>query len=149
MENQTEDGILSELQAGFAESWAKLPNKSLFFTLLAAWFALYHFVGNSTLGYIHSPSLFRWVLDAYNPAGDYASSEDSIGLLVPLLILLRLFWIHKELSSLPLKIWTPGLLLVGLCLALHLLGYIVQQPRISMIAFLGGLYALTGLAWGP
>jgi exosortase len=32
---------------------------------------------------------------------------------------------------------------------LHLLGYAVQQPRISAIAFFLGVYGLTGMAWGP
>ena len=145
MENQADDGILGELQ----NELRKLPNKSLFFGLLAAWFALFHFVGNSTLGYVHSPSLFAWALDAYHPSGDYASSEDVMGMIMPFIVVAVLGWKLKQLVELPLKTWVPGLGLLGLALMLHLLGFIVQQPRISMIAFLAGLYILMGLVWGP
>ena len=33
-------------------------------------------------------------------------------------------------------------------LVLHILGYLVQQPRISIVALFTGMYALTGLTWG-
>jgi len=33
--------------------------------LLAAWLALFHFLGNVTLGYIHTPSLLSWMHSAY------------------------------------------------------------------------------------
>ena len=46
------------------------------------------------------------------------------------------------------RLWWPGLLLVGLALALHLAGYMVQQPRISIVALFTGIYGLMGLAWG-
>jgi len=46
--------------------WKELPNKDLFFVLLAAWLAVFHFFGNSLLGYIHSPSLFTGLYAAYN-----------------------------------------------------------------------------------
>jgi len=149
MEKHTEDGILGELQADFVNSWRKLPNKFLFFGMFGAWLALFHLVGNSTLGYIHSSSLFRWLLDAYHPAGDYASSEDVIGLVVPFVVVAIFIWKLKELVTLPLKEWWPGLGLLALAMLLHLFGYMVQQPRISVIAFLAGIYFLMGLAWGP
>src|SRR6266404_7600729 len=149
MEKQTEDGILGELQVDFVRAWRKLPNKVLFFSLFAAWVILFHLVGNSTLGYIHSSSLFRWLLDAYHPSGDYASSEDVIGLIVPFVVLALFAWKLKELVALPLRVWWPGLVLVTLAMLLHLLGYMVQQPRVSVIAFLAGIYFLMGLAWGP
>ena len=34
-------------------------------------------------------------------------------------------------------------------MALHLVGYVVQQGRASVIGFFLGIYALMGLAWGP
>src|SRR5204862_4065088 len=33
-------------------------------------------------------------------------------------------------------------------LVIHLIGFMVQQTRISIIGFFLGLYGLTGLAWG-
>src|SRR5437667_4151167 len=41
---------------------AARPSKELFLMLLAAWIALFHFYGNSTLGYVNTPSLFGWWL---------------------------------------------------------------------------------------
>jgi len=36
-----------------------------------------------------------------------------------------------------------------MALALHVLGYVTQQPRISIVALFLGIYALMGMAWGP
>jgi exosortase len=52
------------------------------------------------------------------------------------------------LLALRLQLWWPGLLLVGLGLVLHLVGYMGQQPRVSIIALFTGIYGLMGLAWG-
>src|SRR5450756_1087535 len=48
----------------------------------------------------------------------------------------------------PVSAWSPGLLLVAAGLCAHLLGYVIQQPRLSFIGFFTGLYGLTGLVWG-
>ena len=54
---------------GFADElrayWRGLPNKTVFFPLLAAWLALFHFLGNATFGYTNTPSLLRWMYNAY------------------------------------------------------------------------------------
>ena len=55
MEKQPTDGILEEFRLEFLDCWRRLPNKGFFFILLAAWLALFQAVGNSTLGFIHSP----------------------------------------------------------------------------------------------
>src|SRR5262249_50922923 len=49
----------------------------------------------------------------------------------------------------PLKAWWPGLGILSLGMALHLLGYAVQQPRVSIVGLLTGVYGIMGLAWGP
>ena len=41
----------------FGRYWQNLPYKGLFLCLLAGWLALFHFLGNSTLGYTNRPSL--------------------------------------------------------------------------------------------
>ncbi len=149
MNQQPTNGILEDLRVDFRETWSQLPNKLLFFVLLAGWLLLFQFLGNSTLGYVHSPSLFRWILDAYHPSGDYAASEDVHGLLVPPVVLV-LFWLkRKELLSLPLKTWSPALFMLGLALLLHIVGFMIQQPRVSILALLAGVYSLMALAWGP
>jgi exosortase len=89
------------------------------------------------------------MLDAYDPEGKYARSDDGHGVLVPFVVLV-LFWMKREkLLAQPLRIWAPALLLVGFGLLLHVAGYMGQQPKLSVIAFFIGLYGLTGLAWGP
>jgi len=146
MENQPTDGILEEFRVEFLDCWQRLPNKGFFFVLFAAWLALFQVLGNSTLGFIHSRSLLVWMWMAYHPS---VSGDDGHGFVVPFLVLVIFWWKRKELVSLPLRTWWPGILLVGFGLFLHTLGYAVQQPRISIMGLFTGLYGLAGLAWGP
>lgn len=148
MPNQDTTGILDQFQTDLVDAWPRLPNKVFFFVLLAAWLALFQFVGNSTLGYIHSASIFNWTLNSYSATGDYVGSDDGHGILVPFVVL-ALFWAkRKQLLALPLRLWWPGLTMLLFCLLLHLAGYMIQQPRVSLVAFFLGLYSLMGLAWG-
>ncbi len=130
-----------------ADCWRRLPNKTFFFALLAAWLALFFFLGNSTFGYSASPSLFGWMLMAYNSQG--VSGDDAYGNLIPFLVVGLFWWKRNELLALPLKIWTPALLIVGLGLLMHIAGYLIQEPRLSIVAMFIGIYGLTGLVWGP
>ena len=50
-------GILDELQTELVDGWRRLPNKGFFFLLLGAWLALFQFLGNSTFGFLDTPSL--------------------------------------------------------------------------------------------
>jgi exosortase len=146
MEKQPTDGILEEFRLEFLDCWRRLPNKGFFLILLAAWLGLFQILGNSTLGFIHSQSLLVWMWMAYHPS---VSGDDGHGFVVPFLVLGILWWKRKELVSVPLRAWWPAFLLVCLGLLLHVLGYAVQQPRISIMGLFTGLYGLTGLAWGP
>jgi exosortase len=129
------------------DCWRRLPNKGFFFVLLAAWLMLFHFWGNSVFGYIHSPSLLQWMYNAYNSQG--VSGDDADGNLIPFLVVGLFWWKRRELLALSLKIWPPALLLVGLGLVLHIVGYMIQEPRLSIVALFTGIYGLMGLAWGP
>jgi exosortase len=133
-------------QAEFADCWRRLPNKTFFFTLLVAWLALFQFLGNSVLGYIHSSSLLEWMFNAYSSQG--ASGDDAYGLLIPFLVVGLFWWKREELLALPLKVWPPALVLVFAGLGLHILGYVIQEPRVSIVALFTGIYGLMGLAWG-
>ena len=130
-----------------ADSWRRLPNKAFFVGLLAAWLALFQFLGNSIFGYVHSPSLLQWMYNAYNSEG--ISSDDAVGDLIPFLVL-ALFWRKREeLLRLPLRNWMPALLIVVAGLVMHIVGYLIQEPRLSIVALFVGVYGLMGLAWGP
>jgi exosortase len=144
-----ENGILEEFRIEFLEVWNGLPNKAFFLILLAAWLAVFQLLGNSTLGFVHSPSLLKWMFDVYHPSSEALESEDQHGLIVPFVVLGILWWKRKELLGLSLRTWSPALFLLGFAVLMHVLGYTVQQPRISIIALFTGIYALAGLAWGP
>jgi exosortase len=149
MNQAPENGVLEEFRLEFADFWQRLPNKAFFLVLAAAWLVLFQFLGSSTLGYVHSPSLYRWMLDAYHPGGKFMESEDGHGVLVPFVVLALFWWKRKSLLAVPIRTWWPGMLLVALALALHLFAYLVQQPKISVVALFLGLYGLMGAAWGP
>ncbi len=128
----------------FRSCWQALSNKGFFFSLLAAWLALFHFIGNSTLGYINTPSLMGWMFDIYNAN----NSEDGHGNLILPAVLVLLWWKRKELLAIPQRMWWPGLLMMAFGLLLHVLGFLVQQPRVSICGMFLGIYGLVGLTWG-
>lgn len=134
------DNFRAELVA----CWRTLPDKGLFFGLLALWVALFQFLGNSTFGYIDTPSLFHWMYNAYN-----SGTEDRHGNLIPFVVLGLFWWKRRVLLAVPKRHWWPALGIVAAALGLHVLGYLVQQPRLSIIALFLGLYGLMGLVWGP
>ena len=146
MANETGNGILEDFRIQFLESWRRLPNKGLFLVLLFAWLALFHFLGNSTVGYLPTPSLLAWMSMVYGTG--FSAGDDSHGKLVPFVVLGLFWWKRKQLLALPLEVWWPGLLIMAVGLALHLLGYMTQQPCVSIVALFVGIYGLTGLAWG-
>ena len=150
-EKESGHGVIEEFRIAFAECWQRLPNKAFFFILLGAWLVLFQWLGNATLGYIHSqnPSLFRWMLDAYDPEGKYLRSDDGHGVFMPFVVLALFWWKRKELLAQPLRTWPPGLAIIGLALLLHIAGFMGQQPKVSVIALFFGIYGLMGLAWGP
>jgi len=137
------DSLSEEIRA----CWRALPDKGLFFGLLAVWLLLFQFLGNGTFGYVRTASLFEFMLVSYN--AETVVADDAHGNLIPLLVLGLMWWKRKDLLSQPLRNWWPGLLLVGLGLLAHVLGFIVQQPKLSIIGLFTGLYGLTGLVWGP
>jgi exosortase len=126
------------------DEWRVLPNKAFFFTLAAAWVAMFTFLGNSTFGYINTNSIFAWVFDMYTAP----DSEAEYALLMPFVVLALFWWKRQELVAKPVGLWSPGIWLIGAGLCAHLVGYVIQEPRASFAGFFIGLYGLTGLAWG-
>jgi exosortase len=123
--------------------WQRWPAKGMFFCLLAAWLLLFQFLGNSTLGYIETRSLFGWMRYSYSQ-----SADDQHGYLIPIVVLMLFWWKRKELLAVAEEAWMPGIAIVALGLLVHLVGYRVQQTRISILGFAVGLYGLLGAVWG-
>ncbi|HTX21940.1 MAG TPA: exosortase/archaeosortase family protein [Candidatus Aquilonibacter sp.] len=126
------------------DCWQLLSNKTFFFSLLAAWLALFQFSGNPILGYVKTPSLFSWMLDMYNNP----TADDAHGKFIPFLVVGLFWWKRRVLLALPLKIWWPGFLILIFALALHVFGFLIQQPYFSIVALFAGVFGLMGLAWG-
>ncbi len=141
MSERAQMGVLEEFRLEFEDCWRRLPNRGLFFGLLAAWLVLFHFLGNSTFGYVNTPSLFTWMWNA-------SSGDEIHARLVPVVVLALYYLKRRELIALPLNLWTPGLVLVALGLVLHIAGYMLQQQRISIVGLFTGIYGLMGVAWG-
>jgi exosortase len=134
----------SEIGRECVEFWRRMPDKAAFFVLFVAWVVLFHFLGNSTLGYTRSHSLFGWAYFVYSTNGQ---GED-IGMFVPLVVLALVYWKRKVLLEVPKAPWWPAIFLLAGALVLHGVGYFVQQTRLSIVAFFLGLYAIMGLVWG-
>jgi exosortase len=149
LENQVLTPPIREARPSF---WAELqkysaclPDKWLFLTLLAGWSILFQFVGISSFNFgTTEPSLFQWLYNAWNtPALDCSQ-----GNLIPFVVL-ALFWVkRRELAASISGVWWPALVIVGLSLLVHVVGFLAQQPRVSMIALFAGIWGLIGLVWG-
>lgn len=136
---------MTEFKKEFAAVWPRISNKPFFFAVLAAWLLLFQFVGNSSFGYYKTDSLLQWMYGSYNEA----ALDDSHGMLIPFAVLALVWWKRGQLLELPQRSWWPAVGLLTLALLLHIVGFVVQQPCISIIAFFTGLYAVVGLTWGP
>ncbi|MFO1500848.1 MAG: exosortase/archaeosortase family protein [Verrucomicrobiota bacterium] len=123
--------------------WQRWPNKGFWICLFLAWIALFHFLGNATLGYVDSRSLFGWMQYSYSRHPD-----DEHGYLIPAVIIVMFWWKRRELLARTGDVWFPALSLILLALLIHIVAYRIQQTRISIVAFALGLYGLLGLAWG-
>ena len=142
-ETPTAPAVSRSFAEEFKGLWQPLPRKLLLGVLLIAWIVFFHLLGNSTLGYVNTTSLFGWLNYAYQN-----SADDQHGYFIPLVVLGLLWWKRDELAVVPKRIWWPAFALVAGALLLHAAGFLVQQTRVSVVAFFAGLYALTGLVWG-
>jgi exosortase len=143
-ENQNRPASGAGFIAEFQECWNRLPNKAFFLVILAAWLLLFQLLGNATFGYIDTSSLFKWMRVAYS-GNDW---EEGHGFLIPVAVVALLWWKRSQLLALDNRPWWPALFLLAGALALHMLGYLVQQPRLSIVSLYFGVYAIMGLTWG-
>lgn len=134
---------LSRVPPELRRIWSGLSDRGMFAVLLALWVALFHIYGNSTLGYVNTPSLFGWMKYVLT-----TSDGDSLGLYMPAIVLVLAYMKRDEIMAAPRQRWWPAVTLVILGLVLHGLGYLVQQTRVSIVGFFIGLYGLIGAVWG-
>ncbi|MFO1460374.1 MAG: exosortase/archaeosortase family protein [Verrucomicrobiota bacterium] len=128
--------------------WASLPDRTPFLVTFAAWCLLFHVVGNTTFGYVNSPSMFGWLTGWYQ-LKSIGETGDELAPFIPFVVLGLLYLRRDELTSVPKRSWVPALGLVFLGLAMHGLGFLGQQVRISVAGFIVGSWGLMGLYWGP
>jgi exosortase len=128
-----------------ARFWRQMPDKGLFLVLLAAWSLIFQVWGNPTFGVFGrpTPSLFEWMYLVFS-----TTEDDFHGLFVLPGVLVLLFVKRDELLAVRKRLWWPAFGLVALAALLHVGAYLVQQPRISIVAYFLGVYGLTGLVWG-
>jgi len=141
-------GVLDQFQSELVDAWQRVPNKGFFLVLLVAWLALFQFLGNSILGYVDTHSLFAWLNESYNSPNE-VSQNDAHGNFIPFLVLGLLWWKRKDWLEAQLRLWLPALAIVLVAILVHVMGYSLQVPQISVVALFLGIYGLTGLAWGP
>jgi exosortase len=117
--------------------------------LLFLGFVLFQFFGNATRGYIDTPSLFYWWGSQWFNAG----SEAEHG---PIILGLSGWILWRNLQRAGTRTMRPrlfaGLAWIAAGIALHVIGYLVQQTRISIAAALlyviGVAYLAGGEKWG-
>lgn len=134
--------------------WEGFPHIGLLGILFVFWVALFHFTGNSTLGYIKSHSLFVWwyeVMSQSAKTGGLSAlldGEDALGWFIPLIVIGLLYWKRESLAALEKKPSWIGVFIIGISLLLHLCGFLAQQTRLSVAAFFFGIFGITGMLWG-
>jgi exosortase len=110
--------------------------------------AIFQFLGNSTRGYVHSASLFYWwAYQWINPL-----SETQHGLLIlPICIWLLVRNIRAEPAGAteraPVTTVAVGAMAAGLLL--HVLGFVAEQARVSIVGLLLFTWGAAAFAGGP
>ena len=123
--------------------WRQLPHRGALAILLVAWVAVFQFLGNSTLGYVNTTSLFGWWQWTMKGIAD-----QEISYLIPIIVLVLLWCRRDELLKAEKSVWWPAVGILLLAIVTHFVGYMIQQARLSVVAFFFGVYGLIGLLWG-
>lgn len=75
-------------------------------------------------------------------------ADQEISYLIPVVVLVLLWCRREDLLRATKAVCWPALGIIVLALAVHVLGYVVQQARLSVVAFFLGIYGVVGLMWG-
>jgi len=133
--------LFQEFIQEFPAVWKSIPRKGLFTLLFVLWTVFFEFFGTTTVGYFNSLYLFMNF--------SYLSPDDAHGFIIPLVVLGLFWWKRNELKELPSRLWLPGTAFLILAILIHIVGYVVQQTRVSMVGLFFGWYAIIGMIWGP
>jgi exosortase len=134
----------ASLRDEFTAAWRSIPHARIFLLLTVAWIVLFHFLGNSTLGYVNTPSLFGWWKWMQT-----RSPEDAHTFFVPAVSAYLIWHRRQDFAAIQSRVWWPGLIVFLAGVFFHVVGYAIQQTRISVIGFIGGLYGFGAVLWGP
>ena len=135
---------LKEWRAGLR--WSRLsPAAQLdvaFWAVVASGlFFLFHLHGNSQEIAACRRSLFLWLRSRWT--GDYAYC-----MFLPLASLVAVWWRRRDIAAAPRRADGRGVPVVALALALHWIGVLAQQPRLSAAGFIVLLWGLPFLLYG-
>jgi exosortase len=116
---------------------------------MAAWLlVLFHWLGNTSDVPAFGPSVFRWMVIRWGDA-TFTVGEYSHGWLIPFVSLAALWWKRNEIRTAPRQTLWAAVGWVVLGLALHWIGARVQQPRLSLAAFVLVIWAIPCFLYGP
>ena len=132
-------GFVAEAQA----VWQAIPNRTALLLLLAAWAVLFHLLGNSTLGYVNTPSLFGWWTWSL-----IRTPDEEHAWLIPFVVVALLWSRRDEFLKLEKGVWVPALGVLLFAMLLHTAGYMLQQTRLSVLAFFLGVFGIVGAMLG-
>ena len=104
-------------------------------------FFMFHLHGNSQEIATCRHSLFLWLRSRW--VDDYA-----YGMFLPLASLAALWWRRREIADAPKRADWRGAPVVALALAMHWVGVLAQQPRISVAGLIVLLWGLPFLLYG-
>ena len=159
-ENTSNQQPAAPFREEWARLWSSLPSRWLVVALIGLWVALFHFLGNSTLGYVETRSLFGWFwwtrkrsAGADDEHGNVQwakllNDEEFHAWLIPLVVAVLLWIKREEIIALTKRVCWPALGIIAAGLLIHFIGYLVQQGRLSVLGFFVGIYGFTGLFWG-
>lgn len=117
--------------------------------LIAAGFALFHFMGNTADVDRWGRSAIVWMFHRWQDSGISMGSGDySHGFLVPIASLWVLWRNREEIARAPKSVFGPALVFVAGSLFLHYLGVKTQQTRLSLIAMIGLLWSVPFYFYG-
>lgn len=122
---------------------ARTLNALLLVACAAVIFLMYHHWGNTTERATYGTSAFRWMMDLWSSARIYGGSAFSLGWFIPLLSLALLWRDRAALRVLIPRVSWIGFTLVLLALYMHWMGLRAQQTRLSILALVFLIWAIT------